>query len=300
MAPMFLVSNTKMIIAALENGITGAIPALNYRTDTELREAISEIKKASNKPFGINLITNRSNPKFEKQLQTCIEMQVSFIITSLGSPEKTIRACNPNGIKVFADVTTLEYAKKVEDMGADAVIAVNAEAGGHSGDIKGEEFIPLLVKNCKIPVISAGGVATNAQLNKMISLGAVAVSVGTIFIASEESPVSKEYKQALIDYSAKDIIRTTRLSGSPCTVINTPYLQKIGTKPSFLEKLLKRNKRFKRFIKAIIFLRGMKAFEKAAYTATYKTVWCAGPTIDYVQKVRPAKEIIRDLVSSLA
>lgn len=89
-APMFLISNTKMTIAALNSGISGAFPALNYRTDAELRAAIETIKAASNKPFGVNLIVNKSNPKYRKQLDTLVDLKVPYIITSLGSPQEVI------------------------------------------------------------------------------------------------------------------------------------------------------------------------------------------------------------------
>src|SRR5689334_4892223 len=112
-APMFLISNAKMVKAALQNGITAAFPALNYRTDQELRAAIQEIKASSTKPFGVNLIVNRSNPKYKSQLQTLLELKVDYIITSLGNPNEVIEKCKPLGIKVFCDVVDLAYAKKV-------------------------------------------------------------------------------------------------------------------------------------------------------------------------------------------
>src|SRR5207302_9479428 len=94
-APMFLISNTKMIKAALANGVTAAFPALNYRTDVELRAAIAHIKSVTNKPFGVNLILNHSNPKYKPQLKTLTEVVVSYIITSLGSPREKIELCKP-------------------------------------------------------------------------------------------------------------------------------------------------------------------------------------------------------------
>ena len=128
MAPMFLISNTKMIMAALDNGITGAFPALNYRTDKELRAAIQEIKSHSDKPFGVNLIVNKSNPKYKNQLATLRELEVAFIITSLGNPKEVIEKAKQKNNKVFCDVVDLKYAQKVESLGADGVIAVNSEA----------------------------------------------------------------------------------------------------------------------------------------------------------------------------
>jgi len=296
MAPMFLVSNTKMIIEALNSGITAAFPALNYRTDEAFRDAITEIKKATDKPFGINLIVNKSNVKYKAQLDTCIEMKVDFIITSLGSPRETIRRCKEHGIKVFCDVVDLNYARKVESLGADAVIAVTSQAGGHAGNMKAEELIPLLRKECNIPVIGAGGVVRNEDLKKMLELGADAVSVGTVFIASKECGVSDDYKQALIEYKGKDVVLSENLSGTPLTVINTPYVQKVGTKSSGLTKMLLKNKRVKKWVKMFVAVKGMKAIEKAAFSATYKTFWVAGPGIEHIHSIKPVKEIVKDIV----
>lgn len=295
-APMFLISNTKMVKAALESGVTAAFPALNYRTDNELRAAIADIKASTSKPFGVNLIVNKSNPKYPGQLKTLLEMKVDFIITSLGSPKEVIDACKPIGIKVFCDVVDLAYAKKVESLGADAVIAVNNRAGGHAGNISPRELVTQLKDNISIPIISAGGIGTGQQLREVLDWGAAGASIGTIFIACEEADISPEYKQAMIDYGEKDIVRTTKLSGSALTVINTPYVQQLGTKANFLEWILNNNKTLKKYAKMILALRGMKAVEKAAMGATYKTVWCAGPAIEYVKAVRPMKEIVGQLV----
>lgn len=299
MAPMFLVSNAKMLIAAGNAGITGAVPALNYRTDEEFRKAIAEIREATSAPIGVNIIVNKSNPKAAQHLQTCIDLKVDYIITSLGSPEEVIKKCKPHGIKVFCDVVDLAYAKKVESFGADAVIAVNNRAGGHAGNLSPEELIPLLVNNCSIPVISAGGVGNNAEFQKMLALGACGVSVGSLFIASVESDVSKEYKEACVNYGAKDIVMSTKVSGTPCTVINTPYVQKIGTKQNWFERLLSKNKRLKKWVKMLTFVKGMKSLEKAAFGATYKTVWCAGPSIENVKAIKTVGEIVEGVVRPL-
>lgn len=294
-APMFLISNTKMIKAALDNGVTAAFPALNYRTDAELRSAIAEIKSHSKKPFGVNLIVNRSNPRYLPQLKTLLDMKVDYIITSLGNPKDVIDSCKPLGIKVFCDVVDLKYAKKVEALGADALIAVNSMAGGHAGDIPPKELITLLKENCSIPIIAAGGVATGKDLKQVIDWGAAGASVGTIFIACDEADITPEYKQAMVDYGAADIVRTTKLSGSALTVINTPYVQQLGTKANWLEYLMHRYKPLKKYVKMIIALQGMKAVEKAAFGATYKTVWCAGPAIEHVKSIQPMRQIIQNV-----
>jgi nitronate monooxygenase len=295
MAPMFLVTNTKMMVEALNSGITAAFPALNYRTDEALRMAIAEIRSQTSKPFGVNLIVNKSNIKYKQQLKTCVELKVGFIITSLGNPKETISLCKPIGIKVFCDVVDLMYAKKVEDLGADAVIAVSSIAGGHSGNLPPEELIPMLKKHIKIPVISAGGIATSSGLKQALELGADGVSVGTVFIASHEAGVSDEYKQALVDYSGKDIIMTKLISGTPLSVINTSYMKSLGNNPGFLNKLMHKNKILKKYIKMFIAVKGMKAIENAAHKATYKTVWVAGSCINDIHNIRSVREIVKSL-----
>src|SRR3989344_5253644 len=195
MAPMFLVSNEKMLIAASKKGIAGAIPALNYRTVEELRAGIRTIKAEATGPIGINLIVNASNFLMDEQLQVCCDEKV------------------------------------------------------------------------------------------------------VIFIASEEADVSQEYKQACVDFGAKDIVTTTKLSGTPCTVIRTPYVKEIGTKQNWLERLLNKNKRIKKWVKAIVFYRGMQSLKRAAFGATYKTVWCAGPSIEHVHGIRSVSQIVDELLN---
>lgn len=296
-APMFLVSNTAMVKEAIKCGIAGCIPALNYRTLEDLRHAIKELKaaKVEGGAFGFNLIVNRSNIKYKAQLEVLCEAGCDFIITSLGNPEETIKRAHEVGIKVFCDVIDLKYAQKVEDLGADAVIAVNNEAGGHRGNLSPEKLMTLLKPNIKIPIISAGGVGCKADVDRMLKLGAEGVSVGSPFIASVEANVTLEYKQACVDYGAKDIIVTERISGTPCTVINTPYVQTIGTKATWLEKLLNKNKKLKKWVKMLRFYIGMKATENAAFKATYKTVWVAGPSIEHTHAILPTKDIISNL-----
>jgi nitronate monooxygenase len=298
-APMFLVSNTAMVIEAMKSGIAGCIPALNYRTLEELKAAIHELKaaKVEGGSFGFNLIVNKSNIKYKDQLRVLCEEGCDFIITSLGSPEETINQAHKVGIKVFCDVTDLHFAKKVEGLKADAAIAVNNEAGGHRGKISPEVLIKELKSNLNIPVISAGGVGCKSDIDEMLSYGADGVSVGSPFIASIEAGVTDEYKQACVDYGAEDIVMTERISGTPCTVINTDYVKKIGTKQTWIESVLNKNRTLKKWVKMIRFSIGMKATEKAATKATYKTVWVAGPSIAHTNKILPIKDIVKRLVS---
>lgn len=297
-APMFLVSNVDMVTEAMKSGIAGCIPALNYRTLEELRSALKNLKKEKIEggSFGFNLIVNKSNVKYKKQLEVICEEGCDFIITSLGSPEETIKQAHRVDIKVFCDVVDLKFAKKVEGLGADAIIAVNNQAGGHRGNKSPKELIKELSSNCSIPIISAGGVGCNEDVLRMLSYGAAGVSVGSPFIASVEANVTNEYKQACVTYGAKDIVMTERISGTPCTVINTPYVKKIGTKATWIENLLNKNRKFKKWVKMIRFSIGMNATKNAATKATYKTVWVAGPSIEHTNEILPTQDIANRLI----
>ncbi|MES2528965.1 MAG: nitronate monooxygenase [Bdellovibrionota bacterium] len=299
MAPMFLITNVEMIVASLESGITGCIPALNFRTTEELAKALKEIKARSKKPFGVNLIVNKSNVHYKKQLHTCLDNGVDYFITSLGSPEETIRESKKNGTKVFCDVIDELYARKVEGLGADGVIAVNSGAGGHLGNIPATVLVPMLKKACKVPVISAGGIGSGAGIIAMLALGADGVSIGSPFIATNEAPISDEYKKACVEFGAEDIVMTDKISGSRCTAINTPYLKKIGINQNFVESFLNSNKQVKKYAKMLTYYRGMKLLEKAAFGASYKSVWVAGTSIEFTEKIEPLKDIVARYVKEM-
>lgn len=297
MAPMFLVSNVEMMIAASRAKIMGCTPALNYRTPELFEKALEEMKEKCEGPVGINLIVNKSNVHMQKQLDICIDKKPDFIITSLGSPKTVIEKCYKAGIKVLCDVVDVEYAKKVEALGADGVIAVNSGAGGHAGNMPASLLIPMLQKSTKLPIISAGGVATGQGLLSILSLGAQGISMGSPFIATHESGVSEEYKDAIVQYGAKDIVMTSKISGTPCTVIKTPYVEKVGVDQNFIESFLNKNKTVKKYAKMLTYYKGMKLLEKAAFSATYKSIWCAGPSIEFISQRESVQDIITRLIS---
>ncbi len=292
MAPMFLVTNNDMMVAAAEAGIAACIPGLNYRTVEDLEAGLKDIKSRTKKTIGVNLIVNKSNPYAKKQLYKCLDVGINFFITSLGTPEEVIREAHKQGAKVFCDVISEDYAKKVEGLGADGIIAVNSGAGGHLGNIPGSVLVPALKSVCKIPVISAGGVGSGAGIVSMLALGADGLSIGSPFIATRESGVSDDYKNGCLQYGADDIVTTTKLSGSRCTVINTPYMEKMGTEQNIIESVLNKNKQLKKYAKMLTYYKGMKVLDKAAFGATYKSVWVAGTSIEFTHKIEGVGEIV--------
>lgn len=297
LAPMFLVSNNQMLIEAFNHGFIGCIPSLNFRSPEELEVAMKELSEKCQGKFGVNLIVNKSNIHLPAHLAVLEKYPPAFVITSLGSPEEVIKKLKPKGVKIMCDVVDADYALKVESLGADAIIAVNSGAGGHAGPMAPSILVPLLRSKCKLPVISAGGVGTGEGLLSAISLGAEGVSIGSPFIATTESGVSKEYKDAVVKYGASDIVMSTKISGTPCSVINTPYVKKIGTDQNIFESLLSKNKTAKKYVKMLTYYKGMKAVEKAAFAATYQTVWVAGPSIEFVEHIESVGTIIKRLIT---
>lgn len=287
-----MVTNVKMVSAAIDAGATGALVAHNYRAPEDLHQDINLLKSLKKRPFGVNITLDFENELFKKNLATCITAKVDFIITSLGDPKPVIDQCKPKGIKVFCDVTNLKHAEKAVARGADALIAVNNRAGGHAGKYTIEELLPGLVSQFNIPVISAGGVSNFRNYQKAMSLGAAGVSVGTAFIATHESNVSNNYKQAIIKGTEADVLLTRRISGVPMTVINTPYIKSIGTNRSWMERKLKRYRLLKHIIRTIIQKTHLTRFQHYVTGPDYQKVYCAGPSIENINKETSVQEVI--------
>lgn len=296
-APMFLVSNVEIVTEASEAGGIGTFPALNYRPIEKYAEALKQMRAGTKKPIGLNIIVNKSNTRQNEDLKIALDHGVDLFITSLGNPKKVIEEAHKNGAKVFCDVTNLEHAKKVQDLGADGVIAVSTGAGGHAGPISPFVLIPWLKSELNIPIIAAGGISHGSMIAASLALGAAGVSVGTRFIASKEAGVDESYKKAVVDASPEDIVMTTRVSGTPAAVINTPYVQKLGTDLPWALKALKNNKMTKKYAVPLIHFMGMKSLEEAATKPSWKTVWTAGQSVGLIDDILSVREIYQKLVA---
>ncbi|MEK6706182.1 MAG: nitronate monooxygenase [Bdellovibrionota bacterium] len=298
--PMFLISNEDLVVAVSEAGGIGATPSLNWRKSSEFHEAIVRIKARTSKPFAVNLIVNKANTRQYQDLEVCIKERVPLIITSLGNPKEVIRRMHDIGGKVFCDVTDLEYAKKVEDLGADGVIAVGAGAGGHAGNISPLVLIPYLKKYLKVPVIAAGGIATGQQLAAVMLLGASGALLGTRFIASTEAQVSEAYKKAILEAGPEDIVLSKKISGTPAAVINTPAVKKMGLDLNPIESMLFRYPKTRKYVKMIRTYIGASLLKESAQRSknspNLKEVWGAGQSVAFINEILPAQLIIEKLM----
>ncbi len=291
-APMFLVSNVDMVVAVSEAGGLGTFPTLNFRPIDAYIEALKQIKTRTRRPVGVNIIVNKGNPRQTEDLRCALDAGVECFITSLGNPKAVIDDAHKNGAKVFCDVTNLAHAQKVQDLGADGVIAVASGAGGHAGPISPFVLIPWLKKTLEIPIVLAGGVASGDGLAAALALGACAVSVGTRFIASREANANEAYKQAIVRATPEDIVMTAKISGTPASVINNDTIRE-------LEKSEKKGSLADATSDA-----GATAGTTAQATPraegatrpTWKDVWSAGQGVGLIQDVLPCREIVGRMV----
>ncbi len=255
--------------------------------------------RQSNQPkgnYGVNLIVQQSNPLYKKHLAICIENKVPFFITSLGNPKEVIEQAFAYGGKVYCDVTNLVHAAKCASLNCDGFIAVGQGAGGHAGPNPLHILIPSLTKQFpNIPVIAAGGIATGEAMLSILASGAQGFSIGTRFIASTEAQVSNEYKDAIVKSGMDDIVMTTRISGTPCSIIDTPYAHRIGYQQTWFEKMLNDNKTVKKYFKMLTQVRGMKKLEDSVKPGNYKTLWCAGKSVEMINDILPCETIVTTL-----
>jgi len=294
-APMFLVSNEAIVTSASNTGGIGAAPSLNWRTAAEFDVALGKIRTGTCSPYAINLIVNKTNARLADDLAIIVSHKVPMVITSLGNPQSVIDAVHAYGGKVFCDVIDLKYALKVQGQGADGVIAVSAGAGGHAGPTSPLVLLPYLKEKLDIPIIAAGGIATGRQILAALVLGADGVQVGTRFIASNEATVGQEYKNAILNSAPEDIVLTSRISGTPAAVINTPFIQKMGLELPPFEKFLRGNKYTAKYAKLLRYMKGMNALDNAANEVTWKTVWSAGQGVGLINDIKPVAEIMQTL-----
>lgn len=208
---------TGTFAAAVSNaGGLGLIGAGGMNTEM-LREEIRICKSLTDKPFGVNLML--MNPEVDQMADMIVEEGAKIVTTGAGSPAKYMARWKENGMMVMPVVSSSLIAKKMEQCGADAVIAEGTESGGHVGEMTTMALVPQIVDAVSIPVIAAGGIADGRQLAAAFALGAVGVQLGTCLLVSEECPIHEAYKAALLKAKDNDTIVTGRIAGTPVRIL---------------------------------------------------------------------------------
>ena len=243
-AGMIWNSGWKLASAASNSGILGLIGAGSMYPQV-LREHIQKCKKATNKPFGINV--PMLYPNVQEIMDIIVEEDVKIVFTSAGNPKTWTKWLQEKGITVVHVVSSVKFALKAQESGVDAVVAEGFEAGGHNGrdETTTLTLIPMVKEQIQIPLIAAGGIATGKAMLAAMVLGADAVQVGSRFVASEESSAHQDFKQVVVDAKEGDTQLTLK-ELAPVRLIKNKFfsevqeLYKTSPTPEQLKELLGR------------------------------------------------------------
>jgi nitronate monooxygenase len=293
-APMFIVSNPKLVIAQCTSGIVGSFPALNARPAEKLDEWIREITEAlaawdrdhpdaPAAPFAVNQIVHRSNDRFEHDMQVCAKWKVPIVITSLGARTELNDAVHGWGGITLHDIIDDRFARKAIDKGADGIIAVASGAGGHAG-----RWSPFaLLQEIRLwfdgPLILSGAIANGGAVLAAEAAGADLAYVGSPFIATEEANAPDGYKQAIVASGAADIVYTDFFTGVHGNYIRSS-IEQAGLDPDNLGDPIQ-----------------MKfGSEGSAKSKAWRDIWGCGQGIGVIDRVRPAAELVDLLADQYA
>ena len=217
---MAWIADASLAAAVSEAGGLGIIAAMNANADW-LRDQIHELRRRTDKPFGVNVML--MSPFADEVAQVVIDEKVPVVVTGAGNPRKYMPAWIEAGIKVIPVVASVALAKLVARAGATAVVAEGTESGGHIGELTTMVLVPQVVDAVDIPVLAAGGIADGRGVAAAFMLGAQGVQVGTRFLVADECTVAEPYKELVL--KAKDISTraTGRSTGHPVRALKTRF-----------------------------------------------------------------------------
>jgi nitronate monooxygenase len=223
-APLFIISNPKLVIAQCTSGVVGSMPSLNARPAEQLDEWLAEItetlaawdrvhpdRKAA--PYAINQIVHKSNDRLEHDMQVCAKYKVPVVITSLGARTDVNDAVHGWGGIVLHDIIDNRFAKKAIEKGADGLIAVAAGAGGHAGVKSPFALIQEIREWFDGPLLLSGSISTGGGVLAAQAMGADLAYIGSAFVATEEARASEAYKQAIVEGTSDDIVYSSLFTG---------------------------------------------------------------------------------------
>ena len=293
-APLFIISNPRLVIAQCTGGIVGSFPALNARPQSQLDEWLHEITEAlashdrdhpdaPSAPFAVNQIVHRSNDRFEADMATCAKWKVPIVITSLGAREELNHAVHGWGGITLHDIIDNRYARKAIDKGADGLIAVAAGAGGHAGPWSPFALIDEIRRWFAGPLILSGAIATGRAVLAAQAMGADLAYIGTTFIATPEARADEAYKQAIVAGGAADIVNSALFTGIHGNYLRASIVA-AGMDPDNLPPP------------------GPDAmnFESVSGAKAWRDIWGSGQGIGAIEAIVPAGQLIDRLAKEYA
>jgi nitronate monooxygenase len=295
-APMFIVSNPKLVIAQCTSGIVGSFPALNARPSERLDDWLHEITEAlaawdrghpdrPAAPFAVNQIVHRSNDRLDHDMKVCAKWKVPIIISSLGARPELNAAVHGWGGITLHDVIDDRFARKAIEKGADGIIAVAAGAGGHAGRWSPFALLQEIRAWFDGPLILSGAIANGGSVLAARAAGADLAYVGSPFIATDEANAPDEYKAAIVGSGAADIVYTDVFTGVHGNYLRSS-ITNAGLDPDNLAGIDPTAMKF--------------GSEGSARAKAWRDIWGSGQGIGIVDRIRPAAEFIDLLAGQYA
>ncbi|QNM83369.1 nitronate monooxygenase [Sphingomonas sabuli] len=295
-APLFIISNPQLVIAQCSAGIVGSFPALNARPASQLDEWLHEITEAlaahdkanpdrPSAPFAVNQIVHRTNDRFDEDMAVCAKWKVPIVITSLGAREELNHAVHGWGGITLHDIIDNRFARKAIEKGADGLIAVAAGAGGHAGRWSPFALIHEIREWFDGPLLLSGSIATGQGVLAAQAMGADFAYIGSPFIATPEARCSDDYRNAIVEGGAADIVNSALFTGIPGNYLRSS-IERSGLDPDALDKL-----------EALPTGFGSDGSTKAK---AWRDIWGSGQGIGAIRKVQGAGAYIDTLVAEYA
>ena len=295
-APLFIISNPKLVIEQCKAGVVGAMPALNARPAEQLDEWLAEItetlaawdrdhpeQKAA--PFAINQIVHKSNDRLDHDMQVCAKYKVPIVISSLGARTDVNDAVHGWGGVVLHDIINDFYARKAIEKGADGLIAVAAGAGGHAGVKSPFALVQEIRQWFDGPLALSGAIASGDAVLAALACGADFAYIGSAFIATDEARAAEAYKQCIVDSNSDDIVYSNLFTGVHGNYLK-PSIRNAGMDPDALPESDASKMNFG----------GGEGSKKKAW----KDIWGCGQGIGAVKSVVPAAQLVARLRSEMA
>ena len=288
-APLFIISNPKLVIAQCQAGIVGSMPSLNARPAELLDDWLAEITEtlaawdrahpeAQSAPFAINQIVHKTNDRLMHDMEACAKYRVPIVITSLGARTDINDAVHSWGGIVLHDIINNMFAKKAIEKGADGLIAVAAGAGGHAGVKSPFALVQEIREWFSGPIALSGAMSTGDAVLATQALGADFAYIGSAFIATEEARASDDYKRCIVDSNSDDIVYSNLFTGVHGNYLKAS-VRNAGMDPDNLPESDPSAMNF-----------GGGAAKKA-----WKDIWGCGQGIGAVKAVVPAGDLVARL-----
>ena len=301
---MYPCSNVELVAAVSEAGGIGIFQPLTlvHVHDLDLCDGLRKIKSLTDRPIGMNVLTEKSAERYLERmrewLDIALEEGIRFFVSSLGNPRWIVDRVAPAGGIVYHDVTERKWAQKAADAGVHGLIAVNGNAGGHTGSRSPAELLEE-IGDFGLPVVCAGGVGEPGAFREALELGYEGVQIGTRLIASIECDSPEEYKKAIVDAGASDIVLTNRITGVPVSVIQTPHVKKVGTTAGPIARWLLAHPRTKHLMRGLYMLRaGLRLKKNMKSGMSHRDFFVAGKSVEGVHSIETVKTIIDGFVKA--